>query len=650
MKVFPILLWKEWLGLRPFAGFLMVFFVFGLVMSHAVEFIDEYPLVESVLQYAGFSTFFGFLWCLIVSVGVLVREKDGETLTYLDGLPVSRSSVYVAKWVVAFFIIIGFSILLFLETWLYDLLSRTSVSEPTPWHQVWTYWALDTFLIAFFLSVLFPLSFLRRWIFVTVGGYIWLSLFLKGAQVPYAALFDPFQLIETPQAPEDPWPIPWAHLAVLTAIAILGWICGLILFNWRAHRFGKLWRGLVDSWVGKSVGCLGILAIVIVVIGLGFLLSIVDEEPEDFHEGLAASDVRDTLVGKNEILTRQTRHHEFVYRLGDAKRVERLADQSDAAYRRVAELMQLPADQREGRIVVDLSSPLAAHNAGQAYWQKIRMRIPRKAPTEEAVAILGHELAHVFADQITDSRLSESFNETRWFHEGMASWVEYSLFRSAEAALGFERQLALASYWDEVDFSEMVNDVEASEIRDPFLVYPAGWLWVDSAEDVYGEDVVARLLRSIARKDAARKLTGLSYWREACLGADLDLERIRARFRSRLQDLEKKHVRESANYHEVTDGVALRKGAEVVIRPQWPNPGPSGWPAGAKGHCRVRSRVDDAPGQWRMAKMDEAGNFAVPAISFLRPRLQFQVGIQFPGEPVSITFGEWVEVSIAADE
>ena len=191
---------------------------------------------------------------------------------------------------------------------------------------------------------------------------------------------------------------------------------------------------------------------------------------------------------------------------------------------------------REDLITVDLSSPLASHNAGQAYWKKIRMALPAKTGKgkqreAETFAILGHEVAHVFIDQLTKGRLEASFNSARWFHEGLASYIEFRFFREEGADENYRRWVGIASGWGEVHFSEMVNNAEFSQRRDLNLAYPAGYLWADSLVRVYGDDAPAKLLAAIGRDGGPEKLDGMALWRDGCLASDFDLERIRSDFR-----------------------------------------------------------------------------------------------------------------------
>lgn len=99
----------------------------------------------------------------------------------------------------------------------------------------------------------------------------------------------------------------------------------------------------------------------------------------------------------------------------------------------------------------------------------------------------------------------------------------------------------MASTWSEVHFDEMVENSTFSALRDPFLAYPAGYVWVDALVDVYGDEAPMKILTAIGRQDGLRKLSGMALWRDACLAADFDLERVRTRFRLRLKELREEH-------------------------------------------------------------------------------------------------------------
>lgn len=649
MRAFRAILWKEWISLRPFALLLLALFVFGLFMVQATEYFDVYPFWENIIGNAGSVVGMTFILCLVVSLGLMVREKDEGTLLYLDGLPISRFSVYLAKWLVAVALIFTINLLWTLESVIYDLLSRGSTSPPTPWRSIGVFTLLELALSVYFLTILIAFSFLRRWALIAVGAMFWIVFGLKSMQVPYAGLLDPFTLIDAPAAIDERWEWPLLHLAVMGVTTVIAWFTGYFIFSIRQGGVSAFSRGMREAWWGKLAGVCAIILVVVMWIGILIAISWDDGVKAARAEAEKARNATPP-DRKNEIVTDASEHFRFIFRRQATRRMETVIAEADPVFDTVADFLELPDDHRDDLVTVDLSSPLAAHNAGQAYWKKIRMALPardkkRPDPEErEAIAILGHEVAHVFIDQITDGRLEESFDAARWFHEGLASYVEFRFFRDDSGATAYRRWVALAAKWEEVEFSEMVVNKAFSAQRDPFLAYPAGYLWVDSLVRVYGDDAPAKLLRALGREDGPRKLAGLALWRDACLAAGFDLERVRSDFRTQLSALQEEFAETIKAFPEITAGTASRRGDKVIIRPELPDDWQAGLPAGAEIICRVRPRADAGPAEWRYSKLAEDGTFAVPALSFLKPGIGFQVGwrIEETSHPV---FGEWVNVS-----
>ncbi|NLT70083.1 MAG: ABC transporter permease [Verrucomicrobiaceae bacterium] len=650
MRAFRAILWKEWVSLRPFALLLLALFVFGLFLVQATEYFDVYPFWANTIGNLGSVVAMTFILCAVVSLGLMVREKDEGTLLYLDGLPLSRFSIYLAKWLVAVALVSAVNLLWTLESIVYDLLSRGSASPPVPWRSIGVFAVLELFLGVYFITLLVAFSFLRRWTLVAIGAVFWILLGLRSLQAPYAELLDPSSLLVAPAEIDDRWEWPRLQLLVMGVIALIAWIVGYILFSFRQGSASAFSRRLRETCWGKLAG--GCAVVLIVVIWLGIFVTVSWEDSVETARAEAAAPASPVDRAK-EIVTTESERFLFVYRREIQHRVETLEAKADAIHETVADFLEMPEEDRGDRITVDLSSPLAAHNAGQAYWKKIRMTLPPgdednpDPGDKEGVAILGHEITHVFLDQITDGRLGESFDAARWFHEGLASYVEFRFFRDDSGATAYRRWIALAAQWEEVEFSEMVHNETFSTKRDPFLAYPAGYLWVDSLVRVYGDDAPAKLLRALGRREGPRKLRGLALWRDACLAADFDLERVRSDFRRQLADLREEYADASQAFPEITAGDAFRRGDKIVIHPEFPDGWKSHLPDGAEILCRVRPRADARPTEWRYSGLGEEESFSVPAISFLKPAIGFQIGWKMEADSRFPVFGEWVNVTVS---
>lgn len=647
---FSAILWKEWVSLRPFAILLFALFVFGLFFVQISEFVDMYPAWENMFGEADTIAIVNFVLCVVVSIGLMVREKDDGTLLYLDGLPITRTSVYCAKWLIAVGLIITVNFFWLLEGFLYDQFSDTSATEPSSLRYYAVFGLLENFLVLFFVSVIVCFSFLRRWALLVLGALFWFVFWLRRLQVPYAEYLNPFTLIQRPLEPSDPWQIPWVQIGVLTSVGFAAWIIGLIAFNTRTGPLGPSRKWFQNSWIGKATGGCAIVMIPIVWLGL-FAASLFDEEEIYSDEPYVPEVVLErakSVSGGNEIMTKESDHFQFVYRKKDTAGMKPFITGADEVFEKVADYLMVSDEVRSIRIVVDLTSALGSHNAGQAYWKKIRMGLPKD--TAEALAILGHEATHVFIDQMTDGRLEESFSATRWFHEGIASEIEFDLFREPNETEDYERWLALSSAWGEVQFSELVEDGLLNVKRDKFIVYPAGMVWIEALIEVYGKGAPTALLTAIARPDGPRKLGGLARWRDACLAAGYDLEKIRANFRSRLKGLREKHAATTDKFPEVTEGTVTRKNGRITVHPELSEGWNENLPEGAEMICRMRARPGSPAFEWQYSKLKKGDVFRASALTFLKPEMSFQVGWKTGTWCKQPVFGEWINVTIDGEK
>ena len=648
---FAAILWKEWVSLKPFAFLLLALFVFGLIFVQVSEFIDTYPTWDNMFMEADTLAIVNFILCVVVSIGLMVREKSEGTLLYLDGLPITRTSVYCAKWLVAVGLLITVNLCWLLEGFIYDQFSETSLTEPSSLRYYAVFGLLENFLVLFFVSVIACLSFLRLWALLVLGALFWLVFWLRQLQVPYAELLNPFTLIQPPLEPGDPWQLPWLQLAVLSCVGATAWLIGLVAFNTRSGPLGPSGKWFQDSWIGKAIGGCAIIMIVVVWLGLLSVYVYFSEGETYTGEPIVPEVVQErakSVSGENQILTDESKHFQFLYRKKNAAGMKPFIAGADEVFEKVADYLAVSDEVRSIQIVVDLTSALGSHNAGQAYWKKIRMGLPDK--TDEALAILGHEATHVFIDQMTDGRLEESFSATRWFHEGLASEIEFDLFRKPEESLDYERWLALSSTWGEVQFSELVEDGLLNMTRDKFIVYPAGMIWVESLIEVYGQEAPTALLTAIARPDGPRKLGGLARWRDACLAAGYDLEKVRAKFRSRLKALREEYEETTAKFPEVTEGTVTRKSGEIIVSPVLPEGWRDDLPEGSEMVCRMRANPDSPPFEWRYSKLKKGDAFKASALTFLKPEMSFQVGWKTGEWCKQPVFGEWVDVAIDGEK
>ncbi len=646
IRSFGAILRKEWLGLRPLFFLLVMLFIVGLLIVQFTEFMDEKSIWADLLSISNFALVITFIICAIGCRGVLTREQDEGTLQYLDGLPISRAAVYTAKWLVVFGMLATLDLIWTAESTIYELLSRESNFPAIPWSHIATFTVLNIFVTGFFVSLLMTASFMRLWTFLVLGMLYGILMYLKAKQVPYVELLDPFSLIQPPDSIDDPWVWPWRQIVVIAVMGVGLWLLGLYLFAKRSQG-GSPAAKHRGFWA--RLGKVAAIFVTVVIFGIIFVVNLANSDEMAAYEASlpkTGDDIRPEPEGGNQVQQSQTEHFDFVYREKIAERLQPLIEESDAILAKVAATLEVSEELTRSRIAVDMMNPLGSHNAGQAYWNKIRMGYPEGQGHDEAVAILGHEVAHVLIDRASDGRLEQAFGSSRWFHEGLASYIEFHDFREPGADAEYEHWLALSSTWGEVQFRELVDDGLLSQLRDPNIVYAAGMEWVRAAVDVYGEGCPAELLRSLGREDAPTKLGGIELWRDTCLAADYDLERIRARFRARLRELRDRHAEVCEQMPEIKEGEAERRDGKIVITPELPDDWRKKAPKKAKLICRIRPDTDAPPYRWRYSPLREGNEFSVSALHFTKPKIQYQIGWQYKGWSAQPVYGQWISATL----
>lgn len=630
------MLWKEFVALRAFFGLVAGLFFFFVLLTLATEFPDEQTLEILWENPAEIASVFGVI-ALIVSMGLLVREREEGTLGFLDALPVTRARVFWAKWAVALGIL-WFDLLLSVgEILVYAKLSETSISEPINWRTIGVWTGLYAFLCAWFLSVGMLLSFLRRWAFLLIGIVVWVLFLLTQLRVPYIDYLNPLGLGEAVFV-DGEWVVPWAHLLVLAFTGALALGLALILFSMRDNGLTRFRQWMDDTvWGGLlKWAAIGMIAVV----WIGFMMHFTWANADSIwtESDRLTEELEQRLVDAGGVFEEETERYEFSYRERDISRVEVLLERGDEVYGGVVEA--LGAEAFEGKVLVDLAQPIAEHNAGQAYWKKIRMSIGEGDTEDEVLGVLGHETVHVFLEKLSDGKISDVFGSTRWFHEGVATYLQYRYFLPEGKAGEMDRWLAVASAWGQVVFEEMVDDEVLTQKRDTNLVYPAGRMWVEALVEVYGVEAIGELTRAMAREGAARNLKGLRLWRDLFQACGYNLERVLAEFRRKLRELEAREAALIAALPELA-GSAERVDGWIVITPEYEGEAEGD----AQLHCRLKPSEDAAFYEVDDVRLAGDGTFKARGLNYRKPTVWYQMGWRLDGM-YSPVYGKWAEIEV----
>lgn len=639
------LLVKEWLGLRPFAILLASIWVIGVALTLMLDFPDEYPLWESLFEDGSTTSAILLVFAFLIAQGLLTRERDEKTLDFLDSLPLTRFAVFAAKWVVALTILLGFLLLLTGEALVYDLLSRTSLSGPFPWRTLGLWLCLQGLFAAVALSAGLLLSYLRWLAFLALAVLFWAIWWMTQKGLPEAEWINPFHLVSAPGGPDDAWPVPWTHVQVQASLAGLFTILALGCFVVRESSWSRRLARAAATRPARILLVLGMLAIPLAWLGLlvassSSIQKMAEEVMEGDNEALTA-EALEKLSGENQILHHATDHFHFSYRKNQEPALAPLLPKADGVFETVAGFLAFKPAARPSRIVVDLCHPLQEHFAGLAFWKKIRMSLEPGKPLACHLAVLGHETTHVLVSLLTAGKSEEDYTSMRWFHEGLASYVEYRFFRSDQERLRNDRSLALAATWNQVDFDELIDDEALSRKRDFALAYAAGKLWCEALVEVYGDDAPARLLAGIADPAASLQPNALSRWRRACQASGFDLERVRSRFLHRLEELRQTHADACNAFSLPSKAEVSHRGAQVVLKPALSGSATKDIPPQAHLLCRVRPDRNSPLFLYRTARLGADGCFSFPESVLPKPSFDYQTG-WFTGdwsrEPV---WGSW---------
>jgi hypothetical protein len=314
----------------------------------------------------------------------------------------------------------------------------------------------------------------------------------------------------------------------------------------------------------------------------------------------------------------QSKFFSFVYPSNLADRARTTIARADEVHEAVRQFLE--AAPGGTRIAVDMTGAAPRH-AGNAYWNTIRMNLSDIEESGTRLAVLGHETTHVYVDRLSDSRLTDTFNSTRFFHEGLASYLEHRLFGSAETVRQQRSVAAVMRDRREVVFEEMVDDAMLRRKRDTTLVYPLGEVFVAVLVDRYGDSAPGRLLRAFARKDQPRELQFMELWRDAFQSAGFSLEQTIDAFFARLDQL-------AAEHREFIASVPRPRGAIhsddgwIGVEPVW-TPAED-WLV----ICRFRQFADSAESDYlEPDRVDDDGVFWIRRDSLPAATFWFQIGV-----------------------
>src|SRR5438552_3480634 len=321
------LLRKEIRSLVPFLGLVLFFNLLDWADEFLTKLPDQYPLAKVLEESTGGHVMM-FTVAFALAASLLVREGDDRTLAFLDGLPLSRTRVFLTKVGLA----LGVLWLLPLSDVLLKIVlcswSRTSLEPKLWWQPLVTAAFLDVISCVVFLSFGLALSFLRRFSLFLLGILICSYLLLQEWQIPFVTLFNIFDLGE-PAFQGRHWLIPKSKLAVQLGFAAVCFGIAFAAFQMMGDAAQRLAERVKRRRGAVVIGGAGMAMAVVLWIGLIVYWgehSDTDNRRKVSYQEWSTSRAR-------------TARYEFLYPENHGTLVSQLLDRADSVENRVRQFL-----------------------------------------------------------------------------------------------------------------------------------------------------------------------------------------------------------------------------------------------------------------------------------------------------------------------
>jgi hypothetical protein len=238
----------------------------------------------------------------------------------------------------------------------------------------------------------------------------------------------------------------------------------------------------------------------------------------------------------------------------------------------------------------------------------------------------------VYIDAVSNARLKKVPDSSRFFHEGLATHVEYQLFRPPDAIFAQHLAAAAAYQRKSAEFEKLIDDSEWRIEHDPNLAYPLGQIFIEALIEVYGENAPAMVLRALAREEAPEKLSGLDLWRDALQAEGWDLSRVTTAYYRRLRDLADREMKDKLEALPRLQGRVIPGMDVVKIQAIYEGTLPSG----GRLVCRVRKTPADADYEFLDLYELRPGEFPVSRSQLGEGEFWYQLGINDPAAALPI--------------
>ena len=568
-----------------------------------------------------------FLVAFSLAVGLLLREFDEGTMEFLDGLPVSRTHIFTVRFAMGFAILAVMPLSNAALAMTRASLSATSLHPDVPFGLIATGAGLQLAQCFVFLALGLLLSFLRRFAWIGLGVLYWIYV-AASTWLERVSAVNPF-LLTKPVFKGQAWMVPRVELSLQLALAVACTAAAYFLFVRQGDRLGPGSRGPRSRPVRKlAAGGVAFLTIALAFSVLGHLAKDDDRPPRPGTARYASF-----ALGRAH-----TARYVISYPTNLAARAQALVDGADAAHDRVLDYLEVrPAE--AALISVDATGSTQG-TAATTRSTKIRLDLSSSADVGELLTVLGHETTHAYIDRLSADRAATA-QGSRFFHEGLATHVEYAAFRTPGERDRLRTIAAALRVRRLVDFDELLDPSALTRRLDPSVVYPLGEAFAAALVERHGRSAPARVLRALGRESARQDLDGPELWRDAFQTAGFDLDGVSGEMFRSLDLWAARYAHEIAAFPRLV-GSAWKEeewvGVDIDGDP----------PPGFALACRFRAREDTPRHEYAQAWATDDEDFwscRVRRRQFSSTSFWYQLGFVELGSDRSL-FEPWTEVRL----
>ncbi|HEX9173114.1 MAG TPA: ABC transporter permease, partial [Telluria sp.] len=549
---------KEMRSLRPFLFVVLAMLLLDVVGAMLMPF-EALSFPNRLLTLSNELSILQILFGFALGTSLLVREIDDGTLNFLDGLPLTRSAIFVAKIKAAMLVLIILPLGQLLLNVALHLATRESLDYALQPSLLLTFFGLSVLVTAVGLTAGMLLGFLRylSWLVLALCA-IGIKVLEDAAPSVAAALntADLLTLRFTGTAWQLPLPAIWTQLGAALLFA------GAALLLFKSAGSVRIQVARLQKRRRLIVVPLTTVMLVAAVAGLAMLARRNSGGDGGESHSRRADAVKFTPIATGHATTS---HYTFSYPALSSARVSPLIARADQTFSEVAALLKIDGG---APIDVDLSGTTENH-AGTAYFDRIRMRVNGAS----AAATLAHETAHVFARRLAGGESARQLDGMMVFNEGLAEWVEGKVTNQASANEGHQLAAAIVSTRRLVTPRQLTDHDAFASAVDENLKYPLGAILVGRLVGRYGPNAPKNLLLALAHPDFPRDLEGYTLWQTAFQLAGFDLDLVLDDYARHLRQLEPRFARQIADLPRPRGSLAEQEeGYAVTLRFDSPLP------------------------------------------------------------------------------